>query len=125
MILANLNLLFWLSLVPFATGWMGENHFETNTLMLYGLVLLLCGFSYFILQKLVEKNSHELEDLELAFKMLNKKGMVSTISYIVAIPLSLVNPFIAFAIYIITAIMWLIPDKNIEKALNSNNFDHK
>ncbi len=125
MILANLNLLFWLSLVPFATGWMGENHFETNTLMLYGLVLLLCGFSYFILQRLVEKNSHELEGLQSAFEILNKKGIISTIAYLAAIPLSLVNPFLSFAIYIITAIMWLIPDKNIEKALNSNNIGHK
>lgn len=119
MILANLNLLFWLSIVPFATGWMGENHFETNTLMFYGLVLLLCGQSYFILQKIVERNSHEIEALADAFKTLNKKGIISTISYTAAIPLSLINPYISFAIYIVTAIMWLIPDKNIEKALKT------
>lgn len=120
MMLANLNLLFWLSLIPFATGWMGENHFETNTVALYGVVLLLSGIGYYILQKVVEKNSHDIEALRIAFKISNRKGIISQIAYIVSIPLAFVNEYISFAIFILTSIMWLIPDKNIEKALKNN-----
>jgi uncharacterized membrane protein len=116
MMLANLNLLFWLSLIPFATGWMGENHFETNTVALYGVVLLLSGIGYYILQKVVEKNSHDIEALRIAFKISTRKGIISQIAFIASIPLAFVNEYISFAIYILTSIMWLIPDKNIEKA---------
>jgi uncharacterized membrane protein len=119
MMLANLNLLFWLSLIPFATGWMGENHFETNTVALYGVVLLLSGTGYYILQKVVEKNAHDIEALRVAFRMLTQKGIVSMFAYIASIPLAFVNEYISFTIYILTSIMWLIPDKNIEKALKN------
>ena len=120
MMLANLNLLFWLSLVPFSTAWMGENHFDTNTVALYGMVLLLCGTGYYILQQVVERNSKDSEALKEAFKMSDRKGMISLVLYIASIPLAYVNPYISFAIFIGTSIMWLIPDKNIEKALKSN-----
>lgn len=119
MMLANLNLLFWLSLIPFATGWMGENHFETNTVALYGFVLLLCGVAYYILQDVVQKNSHDINALRIAFKMSTQKGIISLVAYIAAIPLAFVHEYISFAIFILTSIMWLIPDKNIEKALKS------
>lgn len=119
MMLANLNLLFWLSLIPFATGWMGENHFETNTVALYGVVLLLCGVAYYILQDVVQKNSHDINALRIAFKMSTQKGIISLVAYIAAIPLAFVHEYISFAIFILTSIMWLIPDKNIEKALKS------
>lgn len=119
MMLANLNLLFWLSLIPFATGWMGENHFENNTVALYGVVLLLSGIGYYILQKVVEKNSHDIEALRVAFKISTRKGIISQIAFIVSIPLAFANEYISFAIFILTSIMWLIPDKNIEKALKS------
>ncbi|MCX6148478.1 MAG: TMEM175 family protein [Candidatus Kapabacteria bacterium] len=114
---ANINLLFWLSLVPFATGWMGENHFESNTVALYGILLLLCGVAFTFLQKSVEKNSHDIEKLKEAFKNLNKKGIVSTIGYASSIPLAYYNPIISGAIFLTVALMWIIPDKNIEKAL--------
>jgi uncharacterized membrane protein len=120
MMLANLNLLFWLSLIPFATGWMGENHFETNTVALYGLVLLLCGIGYYILQKVVEKNSHDIDALRIAFKMSTRKGIVSLFAYIASVPMAYVHEYISFAIFILTSIMWLIPDKNIEKALKND-----
>ena len=119
MILSNLNLLFWLSLVPFSTAWMGENHFETNTVALYGVVLLLCGTAYYILQKVVEKNSKDSEALKEAFKMLRKKGNISVVMYISSIPLAYVHPYISYGIFIVSSIMWLIPDKNIERALKS------
>ncbi|MEI8086596.1 MAG: TMEM175 family protein [Paludibacter sp.] len=119
MILSNLNLLFWLSLVPFATAWMGENHFETNTVAMYGVILLLCGAAYYILQKEVEKNSKDSEALKEAFKMSRKKGNISLVMYVCSIPLAYVHPYISYGIFIISSIMWLIPDKNIEKALKS------
>lgn len=119
MILANLNLLFWLSLVPFATGWMGENHFETNTVAMYGVILLLCGAAYYILQKVIEKNAKDNEALKKAFKTSYKKGNISLVMYISSIPLAYVHPYISYGIFIVSSIMWLIPDKNIEKALKA------
>ncbi len=114
---ATLNLLFWLSLIPFVTGWMGENNFAPNTVAAYGCILFICGIAYTILQKAVEKHAHNLETLKEAFANLNKKGIVSTIGYLVAIPLAYVNPIISGIIFLIISAIWLIPDKNIEKAL--------
>jgi uncharacterized membrane protein len=119
-ILSNLNLLFWLSIVPFATAWMGENNFETNTVALYGIVLSLCGASYYILQLAVQKNSKDNAALKEAFKMLTRKGQISLGMYIAAIPLAYVHPYISYGIFIVSSIMWLIPDKNIEKALSED-----
>jgi len=114
---ANLNLLFWLSLIPFGTGWMGENHFAPNTVLVYGVNLLLSGISFLILQRQVEKHTHDLEALKKAFVIANKKGIASTIGYLIAIPLAYVNPVISGIIFLAISIIWLIPDKNIEKAL--------
>jgi uncharacterized membrane protein len=113
---ANLHLLFWLSLIPFVTGWMGENHFAALPVALYGIVLLFSAIAYFILsQNLV---SHHGKDSTLA-KALGKdfKGKISMVFYAVAIPLAFVNSWIACIIYIMVAIMWLIPDRRIEKTL--------
>ena len=114
---ANLNLLFWLSLVPFVTGWMGENHFAANTVAVYGTVLFISGVAFTILQKRVEKNAHDIEALKRAFTNLNKKGVASTLGYLSAIPLAYVSPLISGLIFVSISIIWLIPDKNIEKAL--------
>jgi uncharacterized membrane protein len=120
---ANLNLLFWLSLIPFATGWMGENHFAPNTVLLYGVLLLLSSVSWTILQKAVERHLQELDELKKAFNHLDKKGLASTISYIVALPLAYVSPIISGALFSAVAIMWLIPDRKVEKALTAKQED--
>jgi uncharacterized membrane protein len=112
--LANLHLLFWLSLVPFATGWMGENHFAPLTVAVYAGLLNLCGISYTILQKAIEK-CHQ-DDLQLLANMKkhSRKGILSVISYAAAIPLAYVNPYISVGIFFLVAIMWLVPDRNLD-----------
>ena len=113
---ANLHLLFWLSLVPFATAWMGENHFEPWPVALYGVVLLFAGIAYSILTKTLI--AHHGKDSTLAVSIgSDRKGKLSVIVYAVAIPLSFVRPRIACACYVLVAVMWLIPDPRIEKAL--------
>lgn len=118
-LLANLNLLFWLSLIPFATGWMGENHFQPNTVLVYGILLLLSGLAFTILQKQVEKHIKDAEALKKAFENLNTKSYISIAGYTLAILLSYLGPFFAAILFFCVTIMWLIPDKNLEKALRS------
>jgi uncharacterized membrane protein len=114
---ANLHLLFWLSLTPFVTAWMGENKFAAWPVALYGLVLLLAGTAYFILTKSLI--THHGKDSTLAASIgSDRKGRVSLVVYAAAIPLSFVQPWIAFGCYVVVAIMWLIPDPRIEKALH-------
>jgi len=113
---ANMNLLFWLSLVPFATGWMGENQFAAWPTALYGLVLLLAAIAYFILaQVLIVVNGR---DSALARAIgRDFKGRISIVLYIVALPLAFLAGWIALGIYAIVAVMWLVPDRRIEKTL--------
>jgi uncharacterized membrane protein len=113
---ANLHLLFWLSLIPFVTGWMGENHFAAWPVAFYGAVLLFAAIAYFILTRVLI--SYHGGDSALA-KALGKdfKGKVSVVFYAVAIPLSFVNSWLACAMYVLVAVMWLIPDRRIERAL--------
>jgi TMEM175 potassium channel family protein len=114
---ANLHLLFWLSLTPFVTGWMGENHFAPWPVALYGTVLLFAGFAYFILARAL--TSLHGTDSALATALgRDFKGKVSLLLYAVAIPLSFVNPWIACTLYVLVAVMWLIPDRRIEKTLS-------
>ncbi|WP_419418502.1 TMEM175 family protein [Legionella sp. D16C41] len=110
---ANLNLLFWISLLPFATGWMGENHFTATPTALYGLVLLLAAIAYFILVHALIKHEGEKS---LVGKAIGKdfKGKISIILYALAILIAYVFTEIAQLIYVIVAIMWFIPDKRIE-----------
>jgi uncharacterized membrane protein len=117
MIWANLNLLFWLSLVPFTTGWMGENHFAPNTVVLYGTILLISAISSIILLKTIEKNTHDVAAFKKAFLKLNKKGMFSLIGYLLAIPIAYIVPIVSQAIFFAISIVWLIPGRNIERAL--------
>ena len=114
---ANMGLLFSLSLVPFATGWMGENHFAPNTVSVYSALLLVCGLTYTVLQKFVERHALDIEQLQNAFEGQRRKGTLSTLGYIAAIPLAYVSPPASVAIIWGIAIIWLIPDKNIEQAL--------
>ena len=115
---ANLHLLFWLSLFPFATGWMGENCFAPLPTAGYGCVLLLAAISWLILQNAILKC--EGPDSKLAEAIGNDlKGKLSAISYILAIPLAFVSSWIAIALYVLVALIWLIPDRRIESKLNS------
>lgn len=113
---ANLHLLFWLSLVPFVTAWMGENHFARWPVALYGVVMLFASIAYFILARslilLHGKESVLAHALGRDFK-----GLVSTTIYLVAIPLALLKWWLACLLYVLVAIMWLVPDRRIEKTL--------
>lgn len=114
---SNLFLLFWLSLIPFATSWIGEHHFSAVPMSIYGFVLLMCAVAYNILQNKIIK-------LEGNDSILNKavendlKGKISTLAYVLAIPLAFVSPWISGLIYIAIALLWIIPDSRIEKQLN-------
>ena len=114
---ANLHLLFWLSLIPFATAWMGENHFASWPVALYGIVLLLAGAAYVLLvRRLI---AHHGKDSKLAASIGNdRKGKASLLIYFAAIPLSFRQPWIAFACYAAVAGIWLIPDSRIERTLD-------
>ena len=117
---ANVHLLFWLSLIPFVTAWSGENQFQEAPVALYGFVLLMCGCAYWILtQCLISKHG---KDSELS-KAIGKdvKGNVSLLLYLIAIPLSIWIPYLAISLYIVVAIMWLVPDRRIEKRVSGNH----
>jgi len=113
---ANMHLLFWLSLIPFVTGWMGENNFTTATVFSYGIVLLGAAIAYFILQSLIIKSQGKTSILAKALGK-DYKGKASPILYIIGIVSSFFNIWISGTIFIFVAIMWLIPDRRIEKVL--------
>jgi uncharacterized membrane protein len=110
---ANLHLLFWLSLVPFVTGWMGENHFAALPTAVYGVVLLCAAISYTILQMTIIAGQGKSSRLAVAVGK-DFKGKVSMLLYVVAIPLAFVHQLIADALYLAVALMWLVPDRRIE-----------
>jgi uncharacterized membrane protein len=113
---ANLHLLFWLSLTPFVTAWMGENHFTPWPVALYGLVLLFAGIAYFILTKTLI--AHHGRDSTLARSIgSDRKAKLSLVVYAAAIPVSFSEPWIACACYVVVAIMWFLPDRRIERTL--------
>jgi uncharacterized membrane protein len=115
---ANLHLLFWLSLIPFVTGWMGENNFAPVPVALYGIILLMAAISYYILQIQILKRHGK--DSILA-KAIGKdfKGKISPILYLIAILSTFINQWIAQFIYVLVAFIWLIPDKRIERIFES------
>ena len=113
---ANLHLLFWLSLTPFVTAWMGENHFAPWPVALYGFVLLFSAIAYFILTKVLLA-VHGKDSLLAAALGGDFKGQISLVIYAVAIMLSFVAPWASCALYVLVAIMWLVPDKRIEKTI--------
>jgi len=113
---ANTHLLFWLSLIPFATAWMGENNFTKWPVILYGTILLLCGVAYYILAQALIKLHGKNSTIADAIGS-DKKGKLSVVIYAFAIALSFINPWIGMALYAIVAAMWIIPDKRIEKKL--------
>ena len=113
---ANLHLLFWLSLVPFVTGWMGQNHFARWTIAIYGMVLLLSAIAYFILVQTL-LSLHGRESVLGDALGSDLKGKVSMVIYLVAIPLALVQWWLACALYVLVEIIWLVPDRRIERKL--------
>ena len=114
---ANLHLLFWLSLVPFTTGWMGENHFAPLPSAVYGGVLLMAGIAYLVLQTAIIRHQGPHSKLKAAVGH-DIKGKISAVLYAVAIPLAFVHQLIADAIYVFVALMWLVPDRRIETTFN-------
>ncbi len=113
---ANLHLLFWLSLIPFVTSWLGETNFDTIPVAIYGTVLLLAAVAYTILANLLISIHGSDSVLGKAFEN-NLKGNLSLVSYGAAIPLAFVHPLISCALYVFVAILWLIPDQRIERNL--------
>ena len=113
---ANLHLLFWLSLFPFATGWMGQNHFALPPSALYGFVLLMAGIAYLILQRAIVVSQGPTSVLRKAIGS-DWKGKVSPLLYVAGIVSSLFSSWMAQAIYVFVALLWLIPDRRIEHAL--------
>ena len=113
---ANMHLLFWLSLIPFATAWMGENHFESLPTAVYGVPLLMSAIAYYILQSTIIERHGEQGQLAKAVGD-DFKGKFSPVLYTLAIALAFYSPKIALAIYVGTALMWFVPDRRIEKKL--------
>ncbi|MBP4136824.1 TMEM175 family protein [Flavobacterium geliluteum] len=117
---ANLHLLFWLSLIPVATGWMGEHNFAKASMTLYGVVLLFSSIAYFILQRTIINSEGENSVLAKAIGK-DVKGKVSTILYLVGIICSFYYEWISGVAYFVVSMLWLIPDKRIEKVFASKN----
>jgi TMEM175 potassium channel family protein len=113
---ANLHLLFWLSLIPFVTGWLGENQFTAWPAALYGIVLLLAAVAYFILTRALIA-LHGRDSVLATALGRDFKGKISVVIYLVAIPLAFVRAWVAGALYVLVAVLWLVPDRRIEKTL--------
>ena len=113
---ANLNLLFWLSLIPFTTAWMDENHFEPLPVAIYAALLAMCGLAYTILQKTIEIcDENKTEQLKDIMNYQRRKGIISVIFYVTAIGFTYVTTIISGIFIVLVAIMWIIPDKKIER----------
>jgi uncharacterized membrane protein len=115
---ANLHLLFWLSLVPFATGWMGENHWGPLPVALYGFILLMAGLAYYLLARVLVSQHGPDSSLAQALGR-DVKGLISIIAYLLAITLAFVHVALALTLYLAVAAMWLLPDRRIERHLPS------
>lgn len=116
---ANLHLLFWLSLIPFTTGWMGENHFSAVPLALYGFVLLMCAFAWWLLQHRLVKTHGRNSTLAHAVGR-DLKGKLSPLLYLIGIVSAFFNEYFSEAMYVLVALMWLVPDRRFEKAVHEH-----
>lgn len=114
---ANLHLLFWLSLIPFVTSWMGENSFAQVPVALYGVALLMPAIAYYILVRVLISSHEENHTLREAVGK-DKKGKISIVLYVTGVALSFMHPLLACAIYLLVALIWLVPDKRIEKKVS-------
>ncbi len=116
---ANIHLLFWISLIPFATAWIGENHFDKRTVTAYAVLCLLCAVAYNILQTAIVKGNNKHEAVQQAVKPFGYKETGSLLLYLLAIPVAhFISPVISGFMFLTVSVIWLIPDKKIEKALN-------
>jgi uncharacterized membrane protein len=113
---ANLHLFFWLSLVPFTSGWLGENHVAPTPTAVYGFVLLMAAIAFYVLQRAIINQQGRDSILASAIGG-DWKGKLSVVLYFIAIPLAFVSPWIAVALYVSVALIWLIPDRRIERVL--------
>jgi uncharacterized membrane protein len=116
---ANIHLLFWLSLFPFVTGWLGENHFAKWPVVFYGVVSLMAGLAYYWLAQCLSAIHGKDSALTMAIGK-DRKGIMSVIIYAAGIAISFIVPWLGFSLYILVAVMWFIPDKRIEKAMANN-----
>jgi len=114
---ANMGLLFCLSLIPFSTGWMGENHFDKIPVAVYAMNLFLCAIAFYILQKVIIYHYMHSSKLIEALKKQDRKGMISLIIYLISVPIAFFYPIISALLFVLIAIMWIIPNKSIEQAL--------
>ena len=114
---ANLHLLFWLSLVPFTTAWMGENHFAAAPTALYGVVLLMAAIAYYILQRTILRSQRPDSVLARAVGS-DLKGKLSPLFYLTAIPMAFVSTWVSDALYVAVALLWLTPDRRIERVMD-------
>ena len=113
---ANLHLLFWLSLLPFVTGWMGENHFGLQPVVVYGFVLIMAAVAYYILVRTLLA-CHDADAPLAAAIGSDFKGKISVLGYAIGIGLAFINPWLGVALYALVALLWLCPDRRIEKKL--------
>ncbi len=121
---ANLHLLFWLSTIPFVTAWMGENHFAPVPTAVYGVVLLLCALSWVILQRTIIRIEGRDSVLARAVGR-DRKGRLSQVLYLAALPLAFVHPALSGACYVAVALIWVIPDRRIERQLADGKHPHR
>ena len=117
---ANMDLLFWLSLIPFTTAWMGENHFAPTPTAAYGIVLLACAIAYYALQSAIIYDQRDAPVLALAVGD-DWKGKLSPLIYIAGIGLAFVEHWLGVAMYVFAALIWLIPDQRVERALQATD----
>jgi len=118
---ANLHLLFWLSLIPFVTAWSGEEPFHQDAMILYALVLLLSGVAYYILIQAIGRSQHHSAALAAAIKGQSRKGMISLFAYLAAVLAAFWEPKVTGALFVLVAFMWMIPDRNIERAMREED----
>ena len=119
MIWANLHLLFWLSLIPFATAWMGESNFDSFHVAVYAGLQCLCGIAYYILLRVIVGGHQNNKNLLRPLEKQSQKGIISLVIYALAIPAAFLHPAISAVLFVLVTVIWFIPDRNIEKALKN------
>lgn len=117
---ANLHLLFWLSLIPFATAWMGETNFERNPVIVYAVLADLCGIAYYILLLTITRHESKNEAMLKVLKKQTKKGTWSVVFYTASIVLAFVKPALSCIVFTTVSLMWIVPDRNIERTVHNH-----